>query len=275
MNGFEFRRVRFHFTAVDALHLPAGSAANSLRGAFGLALHQTAPPGEFARIFQPRSARGPSGLADPPRPFVLRGSYLEGIALDAGAGFFLDAHLFDVSSSTVGRFEAAFSAWERLGLGAARARVRLARVEASPPSIVGLDPDAGAVDRLAVQFVTPTELKADGVVAARPEFPVLFARIRDRIATLRAMYGAGPMDLDFAGMAARAATVRMTRCEMNWQHRQRRSGSSGQVHPLGGFTGEAEYAGPLTEFAPWLRAAQWTGVGRQTVWGKGEVRVIS
>jgi CRISPR/Cas system endoribonuclease Cas6 (RAMP superfamily) len=43
---------------------------------------------------------------------------------------------------------------------------------------------------------------------------------------------------------------------------------------LGGFTGEIEYQGELGEFLPWLRAGQWVGVGRQTVWGKGEIRVL-
>ena len=48
---------------------------------------------------------------------------------------------------------------------------------------------------------------------------------------------------------------------------------TGQHHPLEGFTGEAEYSGSLDDFLPYLRAAQWTGVGRQTVWGKGELSV--
>jgi len=52
-------------------------------------------------------------------------------------------------------------------------------------------------------------------------------------------------------------------------HRQ--SSRTGQVHSIGGFVGEAEYEGELSEFLPYLRAAKWTGVGRQTVWGKGEV----
>jgi CRISPR/Cas system endoribonuclease Cas6 (RAMP superfamily) len=56
---------------------------------------------------------------------------------------------------------------------------------------------------------------------------------------------------------------------------ERKSGRTGQVHSLGGFTGEAEYEGALAEFVPWLRAARWVGVGRQTVWGKGEMRVVS
>ena len=30
----------------------------------------------------------------------------------------------------------------------------------------------------------------------------------------------------------------------------------------------------VAEFLPWLRAARWVGVGRQTVWGKGDVRVL-
>jgi CRISPR-associated endoribonuclease Cas6 len=54
----------------------------------------------------------------------------------------------------------------------------------------------------------------------------------------------------------------------------RKSGRTGQVHPIGGFTSEAEYVGPLAEFLPWLRAARWVGVGRQTVWGKGDLRVL-
>jgi hypothetical protein len=56
---------------------------------------------------------------------------------------------------------------------------------------------------------------------------------------------------------------------------ERRSSRTVQVHPLGGFVGGAEYEGELTEFLPWLQAACWTGVGRQTVWGKGALRITS
>ena len=40
--------------------------------------------------------------------------------------------------------------------------------------------------------------------------------------------------------------------------------------------GEVTYEGEIAEFMPYLRAARWVGVGRQTVWGKGvtEVRVL-
>ncbi len=54
---------------------------------------------------------------------------------------------------------------------------------------------------------------------------------------------------------------------------ERRSGRTGKTHPIGGFIGSADYEGELAEFLPFLEAARWTGVGRQTVWGKGEISV--
>ena len=72
-------------------------------------------------------------------------------------------------------------------------------------------------------------------------------------------------------MAERAAAIRMTRCELEHVDAERLSGSTGQRHSLGGFIGVAEYEGDLAEFVPYLEIARWTGVGRQTVWGKGEI----
>jgi hypothetical protein len=138
---------------------------------------------------------------------------------------------------------------------------------------VDLSPDPGASSAVRVRFVTPTELKSSDGLAALPEFPVLFARIRDRVCTLRALYGGGPLEIDFRGIAHRSAAVRMTDCKLESRHVDRRSSKTGLTHPLGGFTGYADYAGKLTEFLPWLKAAVWTGVGRQTVWGKGQIEV--
>jgi hypothetical protein len=129
------------------------------------------------------------------------------------------------------------------------------------------------VRRLRVEFVTPTELKSGDRLVARPDFGVLFSRARDRVSTLRALYGAGPLQIDFRAMGERALDVRMTRCDLRQVEAARRSSRTGQVHGLGGFVGAAEYEGELDEFIPYLEAARWTGVGRQCVWGKGELRV--
>lgn len=126
---------------------------------------------------------------------------------------------------------------------------------------------ASAVERVRVRFITPTELKGDVI----PSFGVLFARIRDRVSTLRERFGGGPLEIDFKAMGDRAWRVRMIREDLRQIEAERFSRSSGQHHPLGGFTGVVEYEGDLAEFVPYLEAARWTGVGRQTVWGKGEI----
>jgi len=37
--------------------------------------------------------------------------------------------------------------------------------------------------------------------------------------------------------------------------------------------GEAEYEGNLAEFVAYLCLGKWIGVGRHTVWGKGEMDI--
>ena len=120
--------------------------------------------------------------------------------------------------------------------------------------------------------MTPTELKAGSGLAERPEFGILAGRIRDRLSTLRELYGEGPLPIDFRAFGERARRIVMTRCELIQIDRVRKSSRTGQTHPLGGFLGEADYEGDLTEFVPYLQAASFAGVGRQTVWGKGQIQ---
>ena len=95
---FEFYRYRFHFRALDRVFLPPGKSANVVRGAFGNVLHQAVPPEVYTRLFEPGAGLGhaPSGLADWPRPFVLRVAHLDGLTIPAANPFYLDAHVFDL-----------------------------------------------------------------------------------------------------------------------------------------------------------------------------------
>jgi hypothetical protein len=272
---FELIRLRFHMRAAGSLWFPPGQAGNVLRGAFGMLLRQSAGESDYARLFEPRAGvaglpSGPSGLADPPRPFVFRAAHLEGRSISPGSEFHFDVHLFDSRRDACPHFVAAFARLAEEGLGPQRSLIKLSSVDQQDVA-VELDGPHERTVGVRVQFVTPTELKAAQQMVPRPEFAILFARLRDRISTLRALYGPGPLDIDFRAMGERAAGVRLGRCDLQWHATERRSSRTGQTHPLGGFTGEAEYAGDLGEFLPYLRAGQWTGVGRQTVWGKGEI----
>ena len=215
-----------------------------MRGAFGSALRRI-DPDSYRRWFVP-VAGGPSGLADPPRPFVFR---LRG-PLDVGLNLFVTRQpvvdLFTRVMAELGTIESVE------GTGVLRLPLAASR---------------GAVSRIRVRFMTPTELKG----AERPEFGVLMARVRDRISTLRALYGEGPLEIDFKAFGERAGRVTMSRCELVQVAAERVSRRTGQRHSIGGFTGVAEYEGELAEFLPYLEIGRWTGVGRQTVWGKGEI----
>ncbi|HWB84774.1 MAG TPA: CRISPR system precrRNA processing endoribonuclease RAMP protein Cas6 [Bryobacteraceae bacterium] len=283
---FEFHRFHFRFRALDAIHFPVGGTTNLVRGMFGALLRRTAPADAYLRLFEPGAALGasPSGFADWPRPFVIRAAHLDGVDIDVAGSFFFDIHCFDVRQPALAHFRAALAELASTGIGPGRGRAELLTAEAldlddipaepDVPLAVSLVPEMGTLQRIAVRFVSPTELKIAGELATQPEFPVLLARLRDRISTLRALYGAGAFDIDFRAMGERASQVRLARCELLWEHRTRRSSRTGQEHPLSGFTGDAEYEGEIAEFLPWLRAARWVGVGRQTVWGKGDMRVL-
>jgi hypothetical protein len=288
---FQFYRFRFYFRALSAVYFPEGKSSNVLRGSFGKWLCDTVPAKVYSRLFEPGKTLGkaPSGLSDWPRPFVFRASHLDGQTIAPGAKFHFDLHTFDLQEAVLAPFRSIFPRIASDGLGPGRGRAIMEGAaqldlddhatpvedEAGAPCTIALDPGPQAVARVRLRFETPTELKRNGKVCEHPEFPVLFGRLRDRISNLAALYGTGPISIDFSGMGERASGVKLNHCELRWEHLERRSARTGQVHPLGGFMGIAEYEGALSEFMPWLSAARWVGVGRQTVWGKGDVRVLS
>ena len=286
---FEFQRFRFRFRSAGTVYFPPGKAGNITRGAFGTIFRKlvclpSCPGSEdcdaraacpYARVFEPQAApgEGPSGLIDRPRPFVFRASHLDGSTITSGEPFHFDVHLFDVRDPALPYFIQAFTQLGQEGLGPARGRVELMSVDQSDFEF-DLASVAEQTARVRVRFLTPTELKSAREIVGRPEFGILFGRLRDRISTLRALYGAGPLEIDFRAMGERAAAVRMTRCDLTHTQAERISSRTGQRHPLGGFVGEAEYEGELGEFVSYLKLGKWVGVGRQTVWGKGEIEVV-
>ena len=307
---FRLYPLRFSFRAREPVYFPPGKSANILRGAFGMVFRRIACiphcPGAreceireqcaYARMFEPSAvAPGPSGLTDWPRPFVFRADHLDGRTIAPGECFYFDLNLFDMHGPAIAYLVLTFSELGREGFGPGRKRADLVEVsqigmegeagapiydgssfvlrEAPPPMVLDLAPLSERAERVRVRFVTPTELKSGQRLAERPEFPVLAGRIRDRLSTLRELYDDGPLPIDFRGFGERAGQVRMTRCDIRLVRVERRSSRTGEVHSIGGFVGEAEYEGELAEFVPYLRAAKWAGVGRQTVWGKGEVEI--
>lgn len=296
---FEFHRLRFHFEAIEPVLFPPGKCGNIIRGAFGRSFRAIACSADcvdskacdrtcsYRSIFEPHATdgRGPSGLQDPPRPFVIRAWEFDGLRIDTGQTFWFDLHLFDVRTPAFEHYEKAMARFAADGVGPNQARAKLLNVQSldlgghvlAGHQAVSLDlgaaPAHGLIHRLRVTYATPTELKAEGQTVESPEFHVLMARLRDRLSTLRSMYGAGPLGIDFKALAERAKRVQIATEDLRNREITRRSGRSGREHSIGGFQGSVVYEGELNEFVPYLIAGRWAGVGRQTTWGKGEIRV--
>lgn len=303
MEFFAVYPLAFRLRAMDSIHFPALKPGNILRGALGTIFRKIACvpdcPGvktcelrrgcAYARVFEPgqQKGEGPSGLADWPRPFVFRSAALDGRTVQAGEEFGFLLNVFEKSGESLPYFVRSFAELAREGLGPGRGRAELLSVDLPEeclfdghsvnarvdPLRIPLGGEGNAISHLRIRFVTPAEFKARGELSPQPEFGVLFGRARDRVSTLRALYGDGPLVLDFRAMGERARQIRITRCDLREVSVERRSSRTAQVHPLGGMLGEVEYEGDLAEFVPLLRAAEYTGVGRQTVWGKGEIRL--
>jgi hypothetical protein len=254
---FDLEACRFHLAARRVIQFPPGMAGNVLRGALGRALREVACEEDYQRIFEPSApSAGPSGLSNWPRPFALRCAALNDRVVQPGEQFSFDLHLFDRG---LDHFTKAFAHW-----------AEFVSVERRPVT-VELDAQRAPIAHIRVEFETPTELKANGQLATG-QFSVLLARARDRVSTLRSLYGAGPLAIDFSGLAERARSIKTVRSELRQVVVERRSGRTGQRHGIGGVVGFAEFEGDLAEFTPYLEAAHWTGVGRHCTWGNGQIR---
>lgn len=259
---FRVLKQYFGFLALDSVHFAHGKAGNILRGAFGM----------VATPLPEVSVPLPSGLAEPPRPFVFRAAHLDGATIPPGGSFELGVNFFDLKRPLVPLFAAAFSELERTGLGPRRPRVVLQPLQQGVVVEVDLR-EAEPVNAVAIRFSTPTELKGNPTAAQIP-FGVLFGRIRDRVSTLATLYGAGAPEVDFKALGERAQLIGPGRADLHYEEVMRISSRTGQTHDIGGFTGTVEYEGEMGEFMPWLRAAALTGIGRHTVWGNGVIDIV-
>lgn len=254
---FDLLSCRFVLEARRVVQFPPGMAGNVLRGALGSALREVVSAEDYLRMFEPTGS-GPSGLSNWPRPFAIRCAALNGRTLQPGDRFCFGLHLFDLRNPALEHFTQAFAQWAHL-------------ISVEHTSVtVDLDARRAPVSRIRVEFQTPTELKsADGDAK---DFSVLLARARDRVSTLRSLYGAGPLEIDFRAVAERARSVKTVRSELQHVAVERRSRRTGQRHSIGGSMGFAEYEGDLAEFLPYLEAASFTGVGRHCTWGNGQIK---
>jgi hypothetical protein len=190
------------------------------------------------------------------------------------------------------------------GLGPARARLELLRVEAvqtlepvpedSPEASSGdcilyeaggacsaaapRSPVLGApCRRVEVELRTPLRLRLadDLVTPARFQAAhLLIAAIR-RVSTLAALHGDGPIEADYAALKGAAATATLEGAALRWQEQTRFSARHRSTMQQGGILGTCriDLGADAVQLFPWLALAQWVGAGKSASMGLGQIRI--
>lgn len=269
--SFELYTLRYDFRARDPFHFPRFLTGNIFRGALGSFL-QSADQGAYRLLFAARSAHE-KGLNTPPRPFALRCSEIDGRSFSTTEIFSLRLNLFLPDLSILAALSAALLAMSETGFGTTRSRATLLLPPEQLRHSISLDPYCARTKGLRIHFVTPTDLKVHDALGEPLAFPNLLRLAGRRLDRLRTLYGIGPVGFDWATLNNAAAQVALIDSKLQQVNVSRRGSRTGQTHSLGGFIGHADYMGDMSNFLPIFRAACFTGVGRHTAWGNGELRL--
>jgi hypothetical protein len=128
---------------------------------------------------------------------------------------------------------------------------------------------AAKAGRITLRFLTPTLLRADGVVSRRPGFGPLAKRLRDRINALSYFYCGAGLDIDFKAFGEAADKIAAVTDSTGWVESSRYSRRREVTHDLSGFIGEVTFEGDLEMFLPYLKLGEYLHVGKNAVFGNG------
>jgi len=247
----------------------------------------------YAQVWEPLPPPdAPKRFASPPRPYVVEvPAPATPTQLAYGDPLSFNLKLFGSASQHWPFFVLAVRDAAFEGLGRQRGRLRLETVHPSQQPLhllftptTGLNggPDPLRIDTappakapspcLRLDFCTPLHLKDNS--RHQPRFdPVTFtARLADRLDLLTALYEDDAPRLPFVALREAAAKVQVIKAHTAPVKFKRFSSRAGAV-PMAGISGAVDLAGVAPElFALW-RCAAYIHVGKQAVFGFGQVRL--
>jgi hypothetical protein len=139
--------------------------------------------------------------------------------------------------------------------------------------IIGETVPVGDHQQLRIRLLTMTRLKHDNRFVTALPFHVLVRGLLRRISSLMYFHQGEELDVDFAGLIARATQVETLSEDTRWVDWDRYSGRRDARITLGGLVGTVTYAGDLNEFWPLLKIGEYVHVGKGAVFGMGKYRL--
>jgi hypothetical protein len=102
----------------------------------------------------------------------------------------------------------------------------------------------------------------------------LIRAILRRVSSLYYFHCGEQWQADYRGIIAQAQEVKTTRAQTQWVEWERYSARQDKKIELGGFVGEASYAGEVESFLPLLLTGQLVHVGKACVFGNGKYELM-
>ncbi|HEU4964477.1 MAG TPA: CRISPR system precrRNA processing endoribonuclease RAMP protein Cas6 [Bacilli bacterium] len=130
-------------------------------------------------------------------------------------------------------------------------------------------------DGVTVSFETPLRMKSKGSYTSDPQFHLLVRNAVRRVTSLLYFHHGGKeLSMDYASFFKRAEAIELVENKTRWVDWDRYSARQDKKMSFGGLVGEAEYRGDISEFVPWLLAAEELHMAKQTAFGLGKIRAV-
>lgn len=295
-------RYRLTFTLTQNLQLPP-YAASTLRGVFGHALlaaactcpidqtpHLSGCP--YAQIFEPapRADLPSSVRQNPPPPYVIETPLFAPTHFPAGADYSFDLVLFGQARHSLPLIGAVFAQAFAKGLGVnntGKGELTGIAVQQADGSFLTIAGRGGLVGQhhnsiklpeyypaqARIQLLTPLRIQQKGRILRENEMTqaIFLRQLMRRYLTLAQLHWQN--NADTAELSAQAAGQGQSP-QLLWHEHRRFSNRQKQTTPLSGIIGTWQLTDLSPAFAQMLYIGQWLHLGKETVFGNGQYRII-
>jgi len=131
-----------------------------------------------------------------------------------------------------------------------------------------------SIEKLTIEFVSPTRLKVERELSMEFDFRQLLFRMLRRTLELAYFYAPGEkIEWEFHNLLVLANSIEMAEVNLEWKELNRYSARQKVEMYFGGFIGEITLQGELAPFMDILHASEVLHVGKATTFGLGKVKI--
>jgi hypothetical protein len=128
------------------------------------------------------------------------------------------------------------------------------------------------ISRIKTTFVSPFQFRNRNRLGKDFSFQLLIRSILRRM-TLLSVHSPFHWNVDFRYVMNKASDIEISGSSMEWIDYYYKPSNRNQKMKVGGFIGEVEFSGDLTEFLPYLTMGEYLHVGKKTSYGLGKYNI--